>query len=185
MKNRILKTSLLALACFAAAEGRGAIQAGMNELRIDGALQLMSTDGMDMTSLSGQIVYNKFVRDNLSWGLSVRPQLQERSPDEGDDQTSMTLFVLGRGDYYLVSQNPDQVPYIGAHAGFINYEMSGEGYDESETTVTYGVQGGWKMFLSENTAFNIELDLSMYTMDGEEEEDVSVMSVFFGYSVYF
>ena len=163
--------------------------AGESELRIDGAIQNTSTEYSDTRSISGQLTYNHFLSDQFSIGGSIRPMIQTSDPDNGEETTSSMLFLLGRGDLYLSTDNDDFVPYIGAHAGVINYEFdTGSGDSESESVLTYGIQGGIKMFVSENTSFNIEVDLSIYTPEsdnGGDEDDVTVTSVLFGYSVYF
>jgi len=172
------------------ANSQAGTQAGKSELRIDGSLQNMSMDSSDSTMLSGQIVYNKFLSDQFSLGAAIRPMIQTQSSDYGDDQTTSFLFLLGRGDFYLTGGESSFVPYIGAHAGVINYEYDMGGDDStSESVLTYGIQGGGKFFVNENTSFNIELDLSIYSPETEDDygdsEDVTVTTVLFGYSVYF
>jgi hypothetical protein len=159
---------------------------GKSELRIDGALQNVSTDNGDTRSITAQIVYNKFLSDQFSLGVAFRPTMQEREPDEGDSETMAQMFFLGRGDYYLAAGDSPFVPYAGAHAGFIHYTWDSGGNDDSETVLTYGLQGGGKYFVGENTSLNLELDLSMYEMDsGDDSSDVTVISFLVGYSFYF
>ncbi len=162
-------------------------QAGKSELRLDGVFQNMKQDDNNISQLSAQIVYNKFISDQLSLGVAIRPSVQ-KSDQNNDDSTASYVFFLGRGDFYLNTGDSSFVPYIGAHAGVINYKVDADNYNSSETVFTYGGQGGGKYFVSENTSFNVELDVSIYKPDekkSSDSEDIVATSVLFGYSVYF
>jgi hypothetical protein len=160
---------------------------GQNELRADGSLTLISADQYDQSTLSGQIVYNRFIKDNVSIGAAIRPQISTEKYGDGDTEKSAQLFFLGRGDYYLATDGSSPwVPYLGLHAGFINYTYESGGESDSKTVLTYGLQGGGKYFLTENTSMNVELDFSRYTRESDAgSKDVDVITLLFGYSYYF
>ena len=160
---------------------------GQNELRADGSLALMSVGDSDSTTLSGQLVYNRFIKDNVSIGAAIRPQLSSQDSGSGDSNESTMLFFLGRADYYLaVDGSSPWVPYVGLHAGLINYTSEYGDSSESDTVLTYGLQGGGKYFLAENTSMNLEADFSRYEQESDyDSEEVDVITFLLGYSYYF
>lgn len=166
----------------------GQVGAGSSEVRFDGSLQFLTMDDYDETMLSGQLTVNRFLGDRFSIGLSVRPMIRRSEYDSAwggsSTQTDGMIFMVGRADLYLASGGSKFVPYLGGHGGFIYYQSEGDDYDYSDTTFTFGGQAGAKYFVGERTSFNVEFDLSFYTND-EIDEDVTVATVFFGYSVYF
>ncbi len=178
---------ILALLCIVAS---GATERGNTEVRLDGSIQNVSVGSSDQTFLSAQLVLNHYLSDYFSVGLAIRPSGQITSVDgEADDTVFSQLFLLGRGDLYMAGSASSVVPYLGAHAGIISYRYESGGEDESASVFTIGGQIGFKIFASERTSFNIELDISVYTPEddslGRESEDITVTSLFFGYSYYF
>ena len=189
---------LIAMAlCFTAYASLAATQAGSTEVGVAGSIQrtTVEVDGYDAgggsSSISAQLVSNQFMSDAFSMGLTMR--ISSSVDDENDDgsggATSSQLFLLGRGDLYL-APGADVVPYFGGHAGIISYTYDSGGRNSTETsdaTVTIGAQGGFKVFLSESTSWNVELDVSTYEQAGATgpEVTIKVMSLFLGMSYYF
>jgi len=167
-KLLVVAAGLAAVAqlCFAG------VEAGKDELQVQGTLQNVSAGGFDSQMISAQVVYNRFIRDDISVGGALRVDMF----DHGED-TSTSIFILGRGDYYFPALE-DYVPYAGAHLGIANFDYGEFG----STEFTYGLQGGVKFFISENASVNAELDLSLYSGDGE---DVTATSLLLGLSHYF
>jgi len=173
--KKILAVGLI-LPLFAAASSFAGTKAGQSEVQVQGALQNVSYADNDSSELTVQLVYNKFIRDEVSVGCTFRPTMQKT-----DDQTTRQLFLLGRGDYYFAAKST-YVPYAGAHLGFINYDRG----EYSKTVFTYGLQGGWKFFVSENISWNLELDYSLYSAETDVgSKDVKVISALAGMSYYF
>ena len=181
--------SLVFAILFVSMSALAASMEGKSELRLDGALQNVSTDYGDSSTISAQIVFNKFLSDQFSLGVAFRPTIQEDSPDEGDSTTRQNVCILGRGDFYLATGDSQFVPYGGAHAGVNNYSYQNGEADESSSVLTYGVQGGGKFFVDEKTSLNLELDISIYELDAESEyedsQEVNVVTFLVGYSYYF
>lgn len=199
------KLGLVALAiCLSATGSYAATEAGSTELQIAGSYQRQviswEDDEYGSTTIAAQLTLNKFVTDAFSLGGSVR--ISSTADDDWTDfagqdvegATSRTMFLLGRGDFYL-APGANTIPYIGGHAGVISYTWSpGAGADEQESSViTYGVQGGLKIFSSESVSWNAELDVSLYEQEededltalGIEQPTVTVTTLFVGMSYYF
>jgi opacity protein-like surface antigen len=175
--NEMKRALFVGLALLLIATGSFAgTKEGQSEIQVQGSLQNVSYADNDQTELTIQLVYNRFMRDDLSLGCTFRPSLSK-----SDDTENQQLFLLGRGDYYFTPQTK-YVPYAGAHLGLINYTFDSGDSSSSETAFTYGLQGGWKFFISENMSWNLELDLSLYSA---EDEDITVTSLLAGMSYYF
>jgi len=93
-----------------------------------------------------------------------------------DDYTAYS--VLAQCNYNFFKPNTVVVPYAGVQLGFSGYDAGG--YDD--TSISYGLQGGAKYFLSEDLSLNGELNYLVTTVD---PDDVKVTSILFGLSYYF
>jgi hypothetical protein len=199
------KLALVALAVFLSATGtHAATEAGSTELQIAGSVQRQVIEFDDeeygSTTISGQLTLNKFLSDGFSLGGSLRvsstaeDDWTDFSGQEVEGATSSLVFLLGRGDFYL-APGANVIPYIGGHGGVISYSWSpGGGAEEQESsTLTYGLQGGLKIFSSESVSWNAELDLSLYEQEEDEDQaaaqvetpTVTVTTLFVGMSYYF
>jgi hypothetical protein len=199
------KLGLVALAiCLSATGSHAATEAGSTELQIAGSYQRQvidfEGDEYGSTTIGTQLTLNKFVRDSFSLGGTLR--ITSTSEDDWTDftgtqvegATERLVFLLGRADFYL-APGANTIPYIGGHAGVISYTWSpGAGQEEDESSViTYGVQGGLKIFSSESVSWNAELDVSLYELEedpamtaaGIEMPGVTVTTLYVGMSYYF
>ncbi len=80
------------------------------------------------------------------------------------------------------------MPYIGAHIGQSSYKFENDDFEDSGSTSAYGWHGGLKIFASENTSWNFEINSTTYTPEvdsGEEEVDYTNTQFLLGFSYYF
>ena len=194
MKRAFMAIAMVGLGLVFAESARAATMGGRSELRVDGSLMSTTYRESDTLTFSGQIVFNRFLADFVSLGISLRPSISTSSNDDSDDETtSRQLFILGRVDFYIpTGARSPFVPYGGLHAGAINYAYESGGDDEdTATVVTGGGQIGAKLFITEKTSLNFELDGSVYKPEDDEysgdedDENVTVATFTVGYSVYF
>ena len=194
MKKTFAAIAMVGLGLVFAGSARAATMGGKSELRVDGSIMSTTYRESDTLTVSGQIVFNRFLADFVSLGISLRPSISTSSNDDSDDETtSRQLFILGRVDFYIpTGARSPFVPYGGLHAGAINYAYESGGDDEdTATVVTGGGQIGAKLFITEKTSLNFELDGSVYKPEDDEysgdenDENVTVATFTVGYSVYF
>lgn len=188
--KRLAVLGLIVLAGWAI-RAQGGTAAGKSELQLQGSLSNISNSENDdqVYSAAGQLVYSYFIAPQLSIGGTARLQAQRQDPEEGDETTTSSLFLLGRADLYLTDGSAAFVPYIGGHGGVVQYKYETEDADEDSTTVAIGGHGGFKIFASEQTSWNIEGDITTYKpdVDDEDAEDMTIttISVLLGFSYYF
>lgn len=109
--------------------------------------------------------------------LEAKGNLLIMNMDAGDDD--ITIFsILGQCNYLFFKANSNIVPYAGVQLGFSGYDFG----DEDDTSISYGVQGGAKFFLSEDLSLNAELNYLVTTID---PDDVKNTSLLVGLSYYF
>lgn len=178
--TRKLAVLTAVLAIFAANAAQAGLSKGSKEVSLFGtyADQSYESDyggdsGQSTLTLGGTINY--FTTEEISLGAQVQANITK--PDEGDN--SETIFFVGRGDYHFFS-GPEAtgVPYAGIQVGMATYESGGE----SESDFVYGLQGGYKWFLNENTSLNTEL---AYTIFEVEDAEINTLSFIVGISYYF
>lgn len=172
MKKLLTATVISALLLTCGVAQAQQLSAGMTEFGGQALINKMDTDGMEMTMtvLSGTL--GKFVTDAASAGVQVMATRMEM--DGGDPM--MMLFLNGRLDYHLIAGG-SLYPYAGAHAGLIMIDA--EGMEES--SLNYGVQGGVKIFVAENTAVNLEANYTKYQI---MEVDMNNLQFLVGLSIF-
>ncbi len=124
-----------------------------------------------MTMIGG--TFGMFFTDNIE----VNGTLVLMSVDaDGDEAT--TYSILGRCNYNFYKSGLTFIPYAGGTLGMTYAEFG----PYSDTSLSYGVQGGIKYFMSEETSFNFELG---YLHSEIESSDVDSLIFSFGISYYF
>jgi hypothetical protein len=169
------------------------MEGGDKEIQIQGSVSNItnSEDDTEITTTNVQLIFNYFFTPNFSIGGTWWGNRTEFSPDEGDDSTLTNNFLLLRGDGYLGSATSKAVPYLGLHVGQSSYAIESGDYDDSGSTSAYGWHAGLKIFATENSSWNIELNQTIYSpdVDDEEEEEVDVdltnTQILVGFSYYF
>ncbi len=106
-------------------------------------------------SMNLNFKYGKFVTQNVELGISPSLSL-------GGGTT--TLSLEGYGNYNFLLPDSKAVPYIGANLGVITIETKGA--DTSTSAFTYGLNGGFRYFISEKVNVDTGLSYSAFTMEG-------------------
>ncbi len=209
LMRRLALVAILTLSTLGLASGTAdaATEAGSTELQIAGAFQRMTVEfdvgdetfEIGLTTMSAQFGLNKFISERLSIGGTIRVTSSvEDDIDVGgetvDGSESGSTFLLGRADFYLAPE-AQWVPYVGGHLGTITDTQTSDFGDGEETvtstTSTYGVQGGFKIFASESVSWNLEVDISFYEFQTEDEDPdfeiptVKFTTLYAGMSYYF
>ena len=166
------------------------MESGDKEIQVQGSVSNLtnSEDDTSVATTSMQLTFNYFFTSNVSIGGTWWGNSTTISPDEGDEMTMTNNFLMLRGDFYLGSATSKVVPYIGVHGGQSNYTLESDDYDSSGSTSAYGFHGGLKIFATENTSWNFELNQTTYTPDVEEDEeeiDITNTQFLIGFSYYF
>ena len=170
------------------------MESGDKKIQVQGAVSNETNSENDDSSstTSIQLTFNYFFTSNISiggtwWGNSTVSEYEN-----GNENESTNNFLLLRGDFYLGSATSKAVPYIGVHGGQNNYTSkytSEYGTSEySGSTSAVGWHGGLKIFATENTSWNLELNSTTYTPEveeGEEEYDETNTQFLVGFSYYF
>jgi len=151
-------------------------EGGKMELGVGAMVQAKDDGNSTDTTLSLQLQGSYYIASWFSMGLAVQGTLS--SPENGDD--SSAVFFLVRPDFYLAPRSP-VVPFVGPHFGAVSSERGGE----SESTFTYGMHGGLKIFVGESTSLNLEINGSVWEPDNEWMDEVTVVQGIFGMSYYF
>lgn len=165
-------------------------EAGNKEIQVQGALSRLTNSETDSSSstTSVQLTFNYFFTSNISIGGSWWGNSTVSDPENGDKSTTTSNFLLLRGDFYLGSATSKVMPYIGAHGGQSNYTYESGTSDNSGSTSAYGWHGGLKIFATENTSWNLEINATTYTPEadaGQKEIDFTNTQFLVGFSYYF
>jgi len=188
MKKTVVLTVVLIMAMTGFAWA--GTDAGYKELGINGSLSRVTQSNSDDVNNSTSIglVFNYFFSAYFSIGGSYRVTMSRYEPDEGDANET-TFQTLGlRTDLLAGGPTKTVIPYIGLHGGnsSIYSESGGDSYDSS--SFSYGLQGGLKIFPSERTSVNLELDYTTTEpeVEGDQEQfTIDAVSLFVGASFYF
>ncbi len=142
--------------------------------------------GDSTTNSSSTIVagYGRFVTDQLQLGITFMGDLSEAS---GSSDTTGTTGADIFAKYHFMSKGQVFVPYLGIQGGYINIEM---GKGSSASAGSYGVMGGFKYFLTDNIAFNTELNYRHYQMDFssgafQSKSTTEDLQLLLGFAYYF
>ncbi len=153
------------------------------------AVQIESMQGKQFVSVYGNInnssadvdivmmmiggTFGMFFTDNME----VNGTLVLMGVDADGEEATM-YSILGRCNYNFYKSGLTYIPYAGGTLGFTSVEFG----SESDSSLSYGVQGGIKYFMSEETSFNFELG---YLHSEIESSDVDSLIFSFGISYYF
>lgn len=105
--------------------------------------------------------YGKFVTQNVELGFS---------PSLSLGGGSTILKLEGYGNYNFLLADSKAVPYLGANLGVITIETKVA--DTSTSAFTYGINGGFRYFISEKVNIDTGLSYSAFTI-----EEVSSSSI--------
>ncbi len=107
--------------------------------------------------------YGKFVTQNVELGISPALSL-------GGGSTILKLE--GYGNYNFLLSDSKAVPYIGANLGVITIETKGA--DESISAFTYGLNAGFRYFISEKVNVDTGLAYSAFTIEGVSSSSIDL-----------
>jgi opacity protein-like surface antigen len=187
MKKLALMAAVIVMCAGSAVVARAGVAQGMNEVSVLGDVnRVTDKSGGDSESkayVSLDLGYNRFLTDALSVGASLDYSTTQIN-SKFDDTT--TIYLLAHSDYHFM---PDAaaVPYAGLRLGAVNYTLGSDSTEYSTTTIAYGLEGGVKWFVVENVALKAELSYTMFTLSdtGENDDDMSDLSVMIGASLFF
>ena len=170
------------------------MEAGNKEIQIQGAISKYTNSEDDDTSstTSIQLTFNYFFTSNISIGGTWWGNSTVYEYESGNENESTNNFLLLRGDFYLGSATSKAVPYIGVHGGQNSYTSKSTSaygtYEDSGSTSAVGWHGGLKIFATENTSWNFEINSTTYTPEvepGQPEIDETTTQFLLGFSYYF
>jgi len=166
------------------------METGDKEIQVQGAVSKETNSENDRTdsSTSIQLTFNYFFSSNISIGGTWWGNSTLSDDGEGNESTFTNNFMLLRGDFYLGSATSKAVPYIGVHGGQNSYTWESGDYESSGSTSALGWHGGLKIFATENTSWNLEINSTTYTPEVEEDEeeyDETNTQFLVGFSYYF
>jgi len=166
------------------------MESGDKEIQVQGAVSKFtnSEDDDSSSTTSIQLTFNYFFTSNISIGGTWWGNNTVYEPEVGDKSTYTNNFLLLRGDFYLGSATSKAVPYIGVHGGQSNRTVERGDYESSGSTSAAGWHGGLKIFATENTSWNLEINSTTYTPEVEEDEeeyDETNTQFLVGFSYYF
>jgi len=166
------------------------MESGDKEIQVQGAVSNMTNSENDATTstTSMQLTFNYFFSSNISIGGTWWGNSSVDEADSGDESITTNTFLLLRGDLYLGSATSKAVPYIGIHGGQNSYTYERDNYESSGSTSAAGWHGGLKIFATENTSWNLEINSTTYTPEaeeGQEEIDFTNTQFLIGFSYYF
>lgn len=190
MKNVLIILVAVSMMLTVAGAAMAGTEQGDKELQIQGAIanQTNSENDDEQSTTSIQINFNYFFTSNFSIGGTWWGNNTVYEPEEGDNTTYTSNYLLLRGDLYLGSATSKMMPYVGAHIGQENYTVESGGFESDGSTSAFGWHGGLKIFASENTSFNFEINSTTSTREiGEDEEEIEYTNNQFlvGFSYYF
>lgn len=167
-------------------------EGGMKEIQVQGSFssQTNSLDEDKTDTATGQVTLNYFFSAYFSLGGTARmsgSKTDYENPST-DDSESTTSFLLVRADLYLGGGESSFVPFIGVHGGQASYSYQSGSYTSSSSIEAYGAHGGFKVFPTENTSWNIEADITEYepeTQGSTKPYTITNTSLFIGFSYYF
>jgi len=134
---------------------------GESELTFGGSIGNLTIDpdagdDISINTLDGQLGYGRYLTDQHEVGGQVILSLQ--SPDEGDDSGTVGLLPYYR--YNIRSGDRGQY-YVGGHTGIVQFQG-----EDSETSFSYGIHGGFKSWLTTELSFFVEPRLTFTSFDG-------------------
>jgi len=190
MKNALIVLMVVSMMLGVTGVALAGTEKGDKEIQIQGAIsrQTDSETDREQNTTSIQLNFNYFFTSNLSIGGTWWGNSTVSKSDSGDESTITSNFLLLRGDFYLGSATSKLMPYIGVQVGQSMYTFEAGDFDDSGSTSAYGWHGGLKIFASENTSWNFEINSTTYTPDvdsGEEEIDYTNTQFLLGFSYYF
>ena len=190
MKRAIVFLVAVAMVITAAGTAMAGSESGDKEIQIQGSLSKFTNSENDndidqprLFNLPLIIFFHRIFQSVEPGGETIR-SLNRKMVKEHEIHN----FLLLRGDLYLGSATSKIVPYIGGHAGQSSYTYESADSDSSGSTSAYGWHGGLKIFATENTSWNLELNTTTYTPDaedGQKEIDFTNTQFLVGFSYYF
>jgi len=167
-KIMVLAVAVLVVVCMAVpAFAASKIGAGTSELNVFGNLgssenkmngQKVSTD----VSTNVSVGYGYFVTDLIQVGVSLQEFLTETKPEGGSTSKSGVTYVQLDGKFHFYSKGATVVPYVGASVGQATMTSSSGGSSSNASGTMVTGRAGVKMFVSENTSVNLELNIAQY-----------------------
>jgi outer membrane protein W len=168
------------------------LQKGASEIAAFGSLSRMTTkmdDYKDTTNTNiGILGYNYFLTDQVSAGANLLLMGTKSKDNEGSTSSVVATGIDLNAKYHFTSKGQTVVPYLGLQGGWMGISMKSDGDSLSGRAPSYGGMGGVKFFITENIAFNTELNYRRYNIkfSGEESKaKINNLSLLLGFSVYF
>jgi len=146
-----MKWLVVALVCslvVPAAMGAALVTKGSNEIAIDGKLDFATEVG---TAFDMRVKYAYFFWDRIALGARATMDNNDAMNHFGVGLTGEYNFVLPEGWRPLFGT--DLVPYLGVGVDYRHAKL----FDEKESAVVFGAEGGVKMFLTDSTAISLAL----------------------------
>lgn len=131
------------------------LQQGTKEVGVDGTFDVDSPDG---SLLSADVRMGRFIQ----YGWLLGGELSLRNSD------SVTLIGGTGFSEWNFPMDSALVPFLGARLGLATADVDGVG---SETALIVGGEAGGKLFLAENVAVSLQLNLDLATSDIFPEDD--------------
>ena len=147
--------------------------AGDQFISVYGNLNMSSTDSSDTTTTIFGGSFGKFISDEkeVTGSLSLF--------DIYYDNGGSTMYTLsGKFNYNFIKPGLTNIPYAGCALGITGVDAGGY----SDTSISFGVQGGFKNFISEDISFNVEGSLMHYEVESKGTNSLSITA---GISYYF
>jgi hypothetical protein len=150
------------------------------------AVEVESMQGKQFVSVFGNInssdevttmviggTFGKFFTDNMEGNGTLMLIGYDTDFDDA------TMYILsGKFNYNFFQSGLTYIPYAGCALGLAGYDAGGT----SDSSLSIGVQGGIKYFISEDTSFNLEASLTHYEIEGESIDSFAITA---GISYYF
>jgi hypothetical protein len=151
--------------------------AGESSLSFSGNLSKQSVEidgggGADVDLLTLQLGVGKFLSDTREWGGQISV-LQADADGE-------TLSTLGITPYYRINVRTNDTTwfYYGLQGGLAQAEFG----DDSESSFSYGIHGGYKSWIRPDVAVFVEPQFNKTSFDAA---DVDEFRILFGLTVVF
>jgi len=146
---------------------------GKQFVSVFGNINNSSAGDVDVTMTMIGGTYGKFFTENMEGNGTL---ILMGVDADGDEATMYS--ILGRFNYNFYQSGLTYIRYAGVTLGYTSAEFG----DDSDSSLSYGVQGGIKYFMSEETSFNFEAG---YLHSEIESEDVDSIILSVGISYYF
>lgn len=168
------------------------IQKGASEISAFGSLSRMTTkvdDYKDTTHTNiGMLGYSYFLTDQISAGANLLLIGMKSKDSEGSTSSAGITGIDLNAKYHFFSKGQTVVPYLGLQGGLMRMSLKSDGDSLSGRAPSYGGMGGVKFFITENIAFNTELNYRRYSIKFsgyESKAKINNLSLLLGFSVYF